>query len=244
MSIKDIVNQLPEPMLKYIRMLLRINPFQNKYSMEMSFWKSRYTIDEGSFDNSQYRKIMLAMAGEKTEEFLSSKIVADFGCGPRGSLIWAKKASLRIGIDILADRYAEMFYDNILNHNMIYLKSTEKVIPLPSNFVDVMYTLNALDHVDSFPIMCEEILRVVKPGGEIIASFNIEEPISSCEPQRLNENIIKTYLLDHCKILSYRLSEPGPKHDLYLPLINGSEYYKEGNRGFLWVRAQKKVDRH
>jgi len=48
---------------------------------------------------------------------------------------------------------------------MIYLKSTEKVIPLPSEFVDIIFTVNAIDHVNNFEIMCDEIIRVLKPGG-------------------------------------------------------------------------------
>ena len=46
---------------------------------------------------------MLAMAEEPTADFLAGKIVAAFGCGPRGSLVWAPNALLRIGIDVLAD---------------------------------------------------------------------------------------------------------------------------------------------
>lgn len=55
--------------------------------------------------------------------------------------------------------------DNIISHGMIYLKSTEKVIPLPSEFVDIIFTVNAIDHVNNFEIMCDEIIRVLKPGG-------------------------------------------------------------------------------
>jgi len=57
-------------------------------------------------------------------------------------------SSLRIGIDVLADCYADEFTDNILSHGMIYLKSTEQVIPLPSAMVDILFTMNAIDHVD------------------------------------------------------------------------------------------------
>ncbi len=121
---------------------------------------------------------MLAMAEEKDTDFYEGKIIADFGCGPRGSLVWAEKPCFRIGIDALADIYADEFTDNIINHGMIYVKSTEKVIPLPSNSIDIMFTLNAVDHVDCFSEMCDEIIRVIKPGGEFIGSFNLEEPSS------------------------------------------------------------------
>jgi len=211
----------------------------NKYVSEMAFWNKRLEIDHGIFQNFWYERLMLAMAGELDETFLTGKIIADFGCGPRGSLTWASSASLRIGIDVLADRYADNFQSNVISHGMIYVKSTEKVIPIPSDFVDIIFTLNALDHVDSFPTMCKEILRVLKPGGDLIASFNLEEPAAPCEPQKLNEQIIRQHLLDFLKLKAYRISKRGPENDLYAPFFEGDLSYKKGEKGFLWVRASK-----
>ena len=120
-------------------------PFQNKYRSELGFWQARFAEDNGTFENSHYEKILLAMAEQPNSNFLSGKIVADFGCGPRGSLAWAKPAAMRIGIDVLSDMYVDEFPGLVDLHGMTYLKSTEKVIPLPSNFVDCMFTLNAID---------------------------------------------------------------------------------------------------
>ena len=182
---------------------------------------------------------MLAMAEEITDEFVEGKIIADFGCGPRGSLTWASSAKLRIGIDVLADRYADEFPNSILSHGMIYLKCTEKIIPLPSNFVDIMFTLNAIDHVDNFSIMCNEILRVLKPNGVFIGSFNLEEPASPTEPQKLSEKIVKDNLLNKLEVQSYRITEKGPEDNRYVPFFNRSLSYRSGQEGFLWVRARK-----
>jgi SAM-dependent methyltransferase len=182
---------------------------------------------------------MLAMAEESSDNFLKGKIVADFGCGPRGSLVWARSAMLRIGIDVLTDRYADEFTSNITSHAMIYLKSTEKVIPLPSDFVDIMFTLNAIDHVDNFSVMCAEIVRVLKPGGKFIGSFNLEEPFSPSEPQQLNEKIIKENLLNNLEVQSYRITRKGPKEDLHAPFFSESLSFEPGQEGFLWVRARK-----
>ena len=228
----------PESIKKIIRPIR--NCFIKKHDAELSFWRSRFEIDNGRFQNSHYELLMLTMAEETTVDFLKGKIVADFGCGPRGSLVWASSALLRIGIDVLADRYADEFTDNIISHGMIYLKSTEKVIPLPSGFVDIMFTLNAIDHVDNFSIICNEIVRVLKPGGEFIGSFNLEEPASPNEPQQLNEKVIKENLLSKLEVQSYRITERGPKENQYAPFfINGSLSYRLGQEGFLWVKARK-----
>lgn len=216
-----------------------LNRLIPKHNAELNFWRNRFETDKGKFSNSHYERLLLAMAEEPSGDFLSGKIVADFGCGPRGSLVWASSALLRIGIDVLADRYADEFTDNIVSHGMIYLKCTENVIPLPCDFVDVMFTLNAMDHVDNFSAMCKEIIRVLKPGGEFIGSFNLEEPRSSCEPQQLNERIIKENLLDRLEVQSYRIAKKGPKEDLYAPFFEGVLSYEFGQEGHLWVRARK-----
>lgn len=184
---------------------------------------------------------MLGMAEEGSGDFLAGKIVADFGCGPRGSLAWARCAALRIGIDVLADRYADAFTENITSHDMIYLKSTEHVIPMPSDFVDVMFTLNAIDHVDHFSVMCNEIVRVIKPGGLFIGSFNLEEEATACEPQQLNEAIIQANLLNQLDVLSYRITQKGPRENLYAPFFTGTLRYEPGQEGFLWVKAMKRL---
>lgn len=229
--------RIPLMLIKILRHLKKC--FYNKYQAEMSFWRSRLKKDKGIFDNSRYEKLLLAMAEEADDSFLKDNIVADFGCGPRGSLAWAGSASLRIGIDVLADRYADEFCSSILTHNMIYLKSTEKVISLPGDFVDVMFTLNAMDHVDNFPVICAEILRVLKPGGLFIGSFNLEEPVSQCEPQRLNEQVIKENLLNFLIIESYRITRKGPSENIYAPFFENKLTYEPGEEGFLWVRARK-----
>jgi len=207
---------------------------------EFSFWRSRFEMDNGVFDNSHYSRLLLCMAGEKDDLFIEDKIVGDFGCGPRGSLVWAKKAKLRIGIDVLADQYADEFSENILSHGMIYVKSTEKIIPIPSNFFDIIFTLNAIDHVESFPIMCAEIIRILKPGGLFIGSFNLEERATSAEPQQLNEVLIKKYLLDFLDVQSYRVTIPGSNDDIYSPFFNNTLEYETGQQGILWVRGSIK----
>ncbi len=239
MGVVEITGKLvPEP-IKVMTVYPIMKKVICKHTVELSFWKSRFKVENGVFNNDHFKKVMLAMAGETDDDFIKGKIVADFGFGPRGSLVWASSAFLRIGIDVLADRYADEFTDNIISHGMIYLKSTEKVIPLPSDFVDVMFTLNAMDHVNSFPNMCSEIIRVLKLGGDFIGSFNLEESAMICEPQRLNEKIIKEYLLKYLDVKSYKITKRGPDENPYEPFFNGNLCYKQGQKGFPWVRANK-----
>jgi SAM-dependent methyltransferase len=228
---------IPKPIRVFLNQIRGI--FVSKYSAELGFWKKKYKEDKGIFRNAHFEKIMLGMAEETSQTFLKNKVIADFGCGPRGSLNWVTSANIKIGIDVLANLYAENFPENLINHGMIYVKNTEKTIPLPSESVDILFTLNAIDHVDCFECMCKELLRIVKYDGLIIASFNLEEAATPFEPQRLTEEIIQEQLLQHLDVISYRISHQGPEDDPYRPFFTDKLAYTKGEEGYLWVKARK-----
>ena len=231
-SSREFLKRLPEP----VKVPLRL--FHGKYNEELAFWRERFEAGQLSdpATGAGYERLMLGMAEEPNAEFLHGKIVADFGCGPCGSLVWARNALLRIGIDVLADRYADEFPNTIRSHGMIYVKSTEKIIPLPSDFVDVLFTMNAIDHVSDFPAMCGEIIRVIRPGGLFIASFNLNEPSQITEPQQLNEAAIAVHLLDRLDIRSYRTTRQGQGYE---PFLTGDTEYEPGEKAYAWVKAIK-----
>lgn len=45
--------------------------------------------------------------------------------------------------------------------------------------------------------MCNEMIRILKPGGILGGSFNMYEPASDCEPQTLTEAILEEHLLKY-----------------------------------------------
>ena len=178
---------------------------------------------------------MLAIAEEENEDYVAGKVIADFGCGPRGTLCWATGAERRMGIDVLANAYRRFGIDA---HNMEYVKCSEKEIPLPAESVDIVFTLNAMDHVDDFDTMCKEILRILKPGGDFIGSFNLEEAATFAEPQCLTDSKVNDTLLRHLEINLYRVALQGPEEETYHHFFDNSVPPTSGPR-YLWVRARK-----
>ncbi len=168
-----------------------------KHMSELSYWKRQFTKEKGALESGWYKDIMLLMADEKDDEFLRDKVVADFGCGPRDTLGWVQSTSHRIGLDVLSKEYLQF---NISNNNTIYPVVTEDKIALPDNYVDVLFTMNALDHVKNLRNICDEISRIMKPGGILIASFNMEETATLSEPQILNEKKLSDNLLSSFSI--------------------------------------------
>lgn len=207
-----------------------------KYQEEIHFWRTYQGQHGGVIPSDHYVRTMTGMLGTEPST-LTGKIVADFGCGPAGSLNWATSARLRIGIDALADHYAEF---GISTHDMTYVTSTERHIPLPSNYVDVLFTMNAMDHVSHFKVMCKEVLRIISPGGLFVASFNLDEQPTFSEPQTLTEAIVKDAILSSMDVEFYRIEFPSTVGSTYENFFNpGQPSVTTGTR-FLWVRARKR----
>ena len=208
-----------------------------KYAREAGFWE-QVEKEHGRIPNAFYERRLLQLAAEDDASFLDDKIVVDFGCGPAGSLHWANNARLRVGVDVLVDVYGRF---GIRDHDMVYVESSETRIPLPTEYADVVFSLNAMDHCDDFEAMSDEVRRILIPGGLFIGSFNLHEPRSFSEPQTLTEARVRSALLDHLKVEKLRIGERGPKEDQYAIVAANTDprplpSYKEG---FLWVTARK-----
>lgn len=222
---------------------------KRKQEAELSFWKSVYEKNAKGFNNAPntyYKKLMLGMAEEETDEFWRGKIVADFGCGPRGSLAWTNTPKIKIGIDVLSEKYLREFGDELISHNMLYVTSTEDRIPIPDNFVDFLITMNSLDHVTKLDNIISELLRILKPEGILLASFNLNEPFARCEPQTLTEKKLEDKLLKYFDTISYRLvyqvEEHLRYHDFYNNFFedNVVKSLDDDKEGILWFKGKKK----
>ncbi len=211
---------------------------KDKYSGELAYWKVKFREDKGYFKNGGYKDIFMGIAEEDNEDFLENRIIADFGCGPRGSLAWTTKPKVKIGIDVLANAYMRHFGECMTKHGMIYLNSDEYKVPLPDDYLDVISTINSLDHVDVLDNMVNEICRILKPGGLFLGSFNLNEPVTQCEPQTLTEELLYDKLLYKFNVLSKRISEKGLV-DTYSNLREGRcvDRLPDGVPGEMWVKA-------
>ncbi len=214
----------------------------NKKDSELHFWKREkpYFLSLLAEDPIPLKKLYLAIAEENNDKFLKDKNVGDFGCGPICSLKWANSAKLRIGIDVLVLEYSKIYREQFKNDGMIYVACTEDYIPIPSNFFDVMFNVNAMDHVQDFKRSCDEILRLIRAGGTLIASFNLNEPPSRCEPQTLTEKILQENLLNYFHVVSYRVARKTSGNNRYKNFFNDKLGMDPNERGVLWFRGEKK----
>jgi len=153
------VKRLYHRLLKHPYIMRRYGVDNSKLAEELLYWDGRYRSDGGQFKAHFYEAFLLQIAGEHDASFVEGKVVADFGCGPRGSLLWARRAAQRIGIDVLAPVYARLFGTE--TQNMQYVASTEASIPVTDASVDVLFCVNALDHTRDPVRMAAEMLRIL-----------------------------------------------------------------------------------
>lgn len=177
---------------------LRATLGQSKQDAEFAYWRNQHLQGGGDLRRDDYyRSLMLQIADWPDERGFEDRVVVDIGCGPRGSLCWMSQARLRIGVDPLADAYREL---GIADQPMNYLGAGAERLPLGNETVDVVLTVNALDHVDDVDQACAEIRRILKPGGLFIGSINLREVPTATEPSIVTREKVESDLISGWRI--------------------------------------------
>jgi len=167
---------------------------------ELLYWK-RKKRKEGRLTNTHYEFFFTDYFG-LDHDFYKDKIIADIGCGPRGSLEWADMSARRTGIDPLADKYLKM---GAGEHKMEYVKANSENIPFKDNYFDLISTFNSLNHVNDLKQTCREIDRVLKAGGLLLLIVDIVPYPTPTEPLVLKWDFIKQYFPGYEIIIEKRI---------------------------------------
>ena len=123
-----------------------------------------------------------AEAGVTEDELFAGKVVVDVGPGPLG-FPDACPARLSIGVEPLAERFRE--HGLLLDGDALYLAVGAEAIPLVSGSVDVVVCRNSLDHVTSPSAAMTEVRRILRPGGTLVLSVDVDHPATPTEPHSL-----------------------------------------------------------
>lgn len=210
----------------------------SKTTGEMDFWRMQYHREGGKLSNAHFEKVMRNMAIPLNLSDFEGKLVCDFGCGPRGSLSWLKDTAHCVGIDVLADKYFEAFPYVIRANEMTYVNCSEDYIPMQSQQADVVFTMNALDHVIHLEVMCDELVRILKPGGYFIGSFNLGEERTVTEPQSFDLDILNSVLFRYFDEISKR-SAPKFEDDTYAGFFGREAPVDYNGPEVLWFVGRK-----
>lgn len=193
-------------------------PLANKRRAELNYWKRKHR-EQGHHLGNAFYEWFYTTYFELTPDFYEGKRILDTGCGPRGSLEWARMASERVGVDPLADKYRQLGADR---HAMRYVNAGAESIPFADAHFDVVCALNSLDHVDDVERAIREIKRLTKPKGLFLLVVEVNHPPTNTEPLTLPWSVVDRFR-DCFEVLDQRAYEVGD-HCLYSQLRQDDRY--------------------
>ena len=139
-----------------------------------AFTKSNYTLFKNKF-------------GFNENEY-NGKNILDLGCG---SKLRAKffKNSFIYALEPLADKFiAEIDWCDLRDAHKVYSSPAEKLIPEMVNNMDLVFSINVIDHCYDFNIIVNNLYQYTKKGGLCLLSFDLHDKIDPMHPIILTDD--------------------------------------------------------
>lgn len=195
----------------------KLFPTKYKERHELRYWNSRVKA-ERTLTNDHYCYFYTDYFGIN-QTYYDGKKILDIGCGPRGSLEWARNASERIGLDTLANEYMGM---GASSHHMQYIDGMAEAIPFPADHFDVVCSFNSLDHVSNLELALENVYRVLQNDGIFLLIVETHHQPTATEPVQI-EDVSATF--GHLfNINGAQEYEIGSSHDIYGQLRRDDQF--------------------
>jgi SAM-dependent methyltransferase len=142
-------------------------------------------------------------------------VVCEIGCGPYGGLLPKIKAKTKFGLDPLANEYKKLHSEP----EIIMLKSIAEEMPFTDSSLDAVFCVNALDHVLNPSKVINEIYRVLKKGGYLALSVDVDG--TPGHPHVIKEKYLDRKLKGKYKVIEKKCSgeiKSSWNADLEIPL--------------------------
>ena len=186
-------------------------------------------------ERAHYEYFFTTCFGLSVDDYAGKRIL-DIGCGPMGSLEWAKDASLRVGLDPLADRYKKLRL-GASAHHMAYVTAPSERLPFADGLFDFVSSFNSLDHVEDVAATINEIKRVAACDSHVLLMTEINHPSTLTEPHQLSRDIVKLFepefVIDKCEVYGVRAD-----HNLWAGKVEDIPY-RDGRLGVLFAKFSR-----
>jgi ubiquinone/menaquinone biosynthesis C-methylase UbiE len=121
------------------------------------------------------------------EAFKNSKLL-DIGSGPFPCAMVFEDTELYC-LDPLYSKYIEIGIPFHYYNKVKFINAFAEKMPFPNNYFDAVISVNAIDHVDDFNLVAEEVKRIIKPGGKLRMHIHYHKKTPT-EPIELNDEIV------------------------------------------------------
>ena len=206
-----------------------------KQEMEILYWRLNLKRSGNKFYNGHFEYYYTRLF-DLDPAYFTGKQMLDIGCGPLGSIEWAKMAARRVGADPLAKKYIRL---NGGAQDMEYVEASSEALPFEDGEFDIVSCFNALDHVENVDAAIAEAERVLAHGGDLLLIVEICHRPTLTEPHNLTLDILEDFR--HCTVKSKNVYAVNEDHNLY-GSIKAAKYADEpGAPAILCAHLKKQV---
>lgn len=141
---------------------------------EGHFWRvqSKQANTEQQSRNSYYQSYLFPDFFDQAD--FTELTLIDVGSGPEG-ILHVLEAKRKIAVDPLMDLFGEIGYNVQANDVEAVALSAEDLWKLSCS-ADIVFCLNALDHMRNLPTAAKQIIELIRPGGFLILCVDLRPP--------------------------------------------------------------------
>lgn len=170
---------------------LRIGDISEKNQRELDHFIK--TFRHIPAEQKSYADKISTITSPKTNQ---DTIILDIGCGPYDCI------STLTGTHIFLDDIMNLYVDELqADHNGLRVCARTELMPFADDAIDILYSVNMIDHVDDMPETLYEMHRILKPEGFIyIQSYYNSHPLLMTEPGVFDFFFIEEYIKKYFNI--------------------------------------------